>query len=303
MSNLVIDCHAHLDERALSLEDQIQKMDEEGINKTALIARITETLEPDKSEFLLGVQRQMMNSNILRKIASLVSLTFYDSKGVLRPIWSYFTDDKKGYTKTIIPDNQSVALALEKYPERFLGWIFINPKVHSTPEDEIEKWRKTKGMIGIKVHPYWHQFPLRDLESTARRSEELNLPLLIHMGFGDQGDFKWLVETFPRLKIIFAHAGLPYYKSIWPLIQRHKYAYVDLSSAHLSENFTKKVVSILGAEKCLFGTESPYGITGKDGKYDYGHIKGWVDRLDISEEDREKILGKNFLEFIENAFL
>jgi len=45
----------------------------------------------------------MMNSNILRKIASLVSLTFYDSKGVLRPIWSYFTDDKKGYTKTIIP--------------------------------------------------------------------------------------------------------------------------------------------------------------------------------------------------------
>ena len=50
---MIIDCHAHLDERALSLEDQIQKMDEQGIQKTALIARITETLEPDKSEFLL----------------------------------------------------------------------------------------------------------------------------------------------------------------------------------------------------------------------------------------------------------
>ena len=88
---MVVDCHAHLDDRVLSLEMLSGKMDEEGIDRVVLIARITETVEPEKSAVLLAVQRTMMNSSLLRPAAAAVSTTFYDEHGALRPLWRPFT--------------------------------------------------------------------------------------------------------------------------------------------------------------------------------------------------------------------
>lgn len=295
---MIIDCHAHLDERLLTIDNLVRKMDEQGIERVALISRMTETVEPAKSEFLLGVQRNMMNSSLLRPAAAAVSQTFYDSRGDLRPIWKPFTAGKAGFTKSFRTYNEEVADALKKHPDRFWGWICINPKSQPDTLAELERWRGLKGMIGVKVHPYWHQFPVTDLEPVARRSEELGLPWVIHMGFGEQAGFRWLLEKFPRLKINFAHAALPYYKAAWPFIMKSPNAFVDLSSPHLSEAFSRKVVRILGPAKCLYGTDSPYGFVGPDGTYNYGEVKGWIERLPVSDAEREQIFSGNFLRMI-----
>ena len=295
---MIIDCHAHLDVRSLEIEDMVKKMDEEGIGRVALMARVNEEVEPKKPQFLLMVQRNMMNSSLLRPVAAAVSLTFYDEKDTLRPVWRPFTKSSVGYVKAMKMDNESVAEAIEKKPDRFWGWIFLNPKDNPGVLDEMERWRGVRGMIGVKAHPYWHRYPLADLEGIARRAEEIALPLILHMGFGAQGDYRWLVESFPRLKIIYAHAGIPYFKALWPVVRGFPNAYMDLSSAHLSERFVRRAVAFAGPEKCLYGTDSPYGFLTSDGSYDYGRVKGWIDRLPVSERDRDLILGENFLDMI-----
>ncbi|MFQ6053858.1 MAG: amidohydrolase family protein [Candidatus Bathyarchaeia archaeon] len=292
---MIIDCHAHLDTRALSLEELARKMDEQGISRVVLMARITETVEPEKSAILLATQRTMMNSSLLRPVAAAFSTTFYDANGTLRPIWRPFTTGRKGYVKAMRPDNESVAAALENMPERFWGWVFLNPKGDPGVLDELERWRSVRGMVGVKVHPYWHQYPLTDLTPIAGRTEELGLPMLIHLGFGAQGAYRWLAESFPRLKVIYAHAGIPFFKALWPLVRHHPTAYIDLSSPHLSESFVRQAVAAVGPEKCVYGTDSPYGFSDANGSYDYGRVKGWMERLPISDRDRERILGGNFL--------
>src|SRR4051812_46346876 len=98
---MIIDCHAHLDTRALSLEKLLAKMNEHEITRAALMAKITENVEPEKSTLLLGIQREMMNSDIFRPVAAAASQTFYDSNGRLRFIWKPFTDKRRGYQKTM----------------------------------------------------------------------------------------------------------------------------------------------------------------------------------------------------------
>lgn len=292
---MIVDCHAHLDTRVLGLDELARAMDEHGIARLVLMARITETVEPDKSPTLLALQRIMMDSSVLRPLAATVSTTFYDSNGSLRSVWRRFTSNQMGYVKSLRPDNEGVVAALEKMPDRFWGWIFLNPRANVEVLDELERWRSVPGMIGIKVHPYWHQYPLSVLTSVAQRAQELKLPLLIHLGFGSQGDYSWLAETFPRLRVIYAHCGLPYYKKLWPLVRDHSCSFMDISSAHLSESFVRRAIRAVGPEKCLYGTDSPYGFSMADGSYDYGEIKGWVERLPIGDRNRERILGGNFL--------
>ncbi|MBI4541802.1 MAG: amidohydrolase [Gemmatimonadetes bacterium] len=296
---MIIDCHAHLDERALALKTLVRKMDEEGITRVVLMARITETLEPEKSAMLLAVQRTVMNSTALRPIAALTSTSFYDERGELRRAWRPFTRGGKGYVKAQDPDNESVARALSLYPDRFWGWVFLEPKRMASPLEQLERWRTLPGMVGVKVHPYWHQYPVTDLRPIAQRAQELGLPLLIHLGFGAQGAYRWLIESFPRLRIVFAHAGIPYFKALWPLIRVHAHAFIDVSSPHLSEAFVRRAVSVVGPEKCLYGTDSPYGFTLPDGSYDYARVKGWVERLPVSTAAREGILGANFLRLLD----
>ncbi len=295
---MIIDCHAHLDPRALTPEALIRKMDRHGVGRVALISRMTETIEPQKSFVLLSMQRILMNSRLFNPVAETVSRSFYDETGNLRSLWRPFTKNWQGYVKSMMPDNESVAAAVRRFPDRFWGWICLNPKEQPNALDDLEKWRSVPGMIGVKAHPYWHHFSVRSLDAIARRSEELGLPMLIHLGFGSQGEYRWLIETFPRLNIIFAHAGIPHYQALWPLVRSSRNAYVDLSSPHLSESFVRGVVRILGPEKCLYGTDSPYGFEEPDGTYDYGAVKGWMDRLPVSDPARASILGGNFLRLI-----
>lgn len=299
---MIVDCHAHFDARVLDVGTLVDKLDEQAIGRAVLIARITETVEPEKSAVLLAVQRHMMNSSVLRQAAAAASLTFYDGHGRLRPVWKPFTRGRAGYVKAMRPDNESVMAAVAKAPDRFWAWVFLNPArggaAGGSAADELERWRTAPGVVGVKVHPYWHRYPITALAPALENAERRGLPVLVHLGFGAQGDYRWLLETFPRLAVIFAHAGMPYFKALWPLVRGRARTYVDLSSPHLSERFVRAVVAAVGPEKCLYGTDSPYGFSLLDGSYDYGRVKGWIDRLPVDTRTRGRILGDNFCELI-----
>ncbi len=55
-NDMIIDSHYHLDERIQPLENLLKKMDEHGIDKTALMPFLSDPI-PETSEFLLKVLR------------------------------------------------------------------------------------------------------------------------------------------------------------------------------------------------------------------------------------------------------
>jgi predicted TIM-barrel fold metal-dependent hydrolase len=279
----VIDVHAHLEPRMLDLPAMLARMDARGIDKVALIPAMNDPLPGETPEVLLKTLRWLMRS--CHPVARVVNGAFMTDEGHLRY-------NGKTYQIYERPDNAGVAAVLAAYPSRFLGWIFLNPRA-AIGVDELERWRHVPGFVGVKLHPHWHGWRVEEALRIAERCQELGLPILIHLGFARTGDWRVLADACPRLTMIFAHAGMPHFDRMWGSIRDDKRLFLDVSSPYLDEALARDAVKAVGVERVLFGTDAPYGFHDADGHYDYGAIRGWVERLPVKARDIDLVLGGN----------
>ncbi len=285
---MIIDSHYHYESRVQTVENLLEKMNQNGIDKTVLISPLNELL-PHTEEYLLKLLRFALWNKPLRWIARKLSSTF-NEKGELvvqgNPVKIIFN-----------PDNTPVAELIKQYPEKFLGWIFVNPNGSGDFMKEYENWKDTPGFIGVKTHPFWHRYAPIDLSPVAEDLEKTGKPLLMHAGFGPEGDFIALADRFPNLKIILAHAGFPCFKDTWHQIKSYKNIYVDLAAdAYVNEKVTLGVVDYLGKERVLYGTDGPYGNRlASDGVFDNGFLKRRLESLFPDKKTQALLLGENFL--------
>lgn len=289
---MIIDMHYHLDERMEPIDRLIGQMDRHGIDRIALVPPMVDPFHVE------GVAEKLAKFArwTLRGRGQSFGLMVYEStvtKG------GKFSILGKTYNIDQQPDNNLVARAMDKYPERFHGWFFINP----AREDVVAKMEEgltSKGWLGIKCHPFWHRYPVRDLDAAAGFCVKKNLPLLLHLGGKkDNGDFRYLPERYPDLKLIYAHAGVPFYQTLWPLVKEKKNVYIDLSSPYLDEPLRRAALQAVGPAKCMYGTDGPFGYPDPgDHKYDHGAIIAEIDRFPISASEKEQILGQNFAELV-----
>ena len=104
---------------------------------------------------------------------------------------------------------------MHAHPDRLYGWIAVNPRAADACQ-EVAKWAGQPGWIGVKAHPFWHRYPVALLDEVAAYCSEKGMPLLLHLGADEgQGDFRYPPERHPRLKIVYAHAGVPFYGKLW----------------------------------------------------------------------------------------
>ncbi|MCB9792072.1 MAG: amidohydrolase [Alphaproteobacteria bacterium] len=288
----VIDCHAHYDPAMLDAEAMLARMDAAGVERVALIPAMNEPL-PHTPELLLAVMRKVMNSPA-RPLAELIHRSTMTRDGNLKLSGEVIQIFKQ-------PDIASVAELVSQHPARLMGWIFLNPGHDPDPVGTLERWRASPGMIGVKLHPHWHDYRTEILGPVLQRCEELGLPVLIHLGFGRRGDFVSMCQAYPKLKLISAHAGFPFYKALWRYRSDCPNLFVDLSSPYLDEALAREAVRHMGPERCLYGTDAPYGFPAEDGGYDYGEIRRWVERMPASSGQIEGMLGDGFLELLDGA--
>jgi uncharacterized protein len=164
----IIDAHAHLDERMLQVPAMLRLMDQRGVDRVVLIPCMNDPL-PHTPKALLWVVRRLLCSP-LHGIARAISDRTLDPQGDLRL-------SGKTYRIYSRPDNATVAAVLAAHPQRFLGWIFLNPRL-SDHLEELERWRIIPGFVGVKLHSHWHDWPIEDALPIARRCEQLKLPIL-----------------------------------------------------------------------------------------------------------------------------
>lgn len=286
----VIDCHAHFEPRMLELDRVIEKMDDAGVDRIVFIPALNDPL-PHTPERLLAVMRTLMRHRITRPLSEVVHRATMTGSGVRL--------NGERYAIYPQPDNAAVAEVLAAHPERFLGWIFLNPAHDPDVLESLERWRSAPGFIGVKLHPHWHDYRTEILGPLLRRCEELGLPVLIHLGFRRRGDFRSIASTYPRLRIIAAHAGFPFYGDLWRYRNSYPNLHVDLSSPYIDEALARDAVQAMGPERCLYGTDAPYGASEADGSFDYRAIRGWVERMPCSSRAREAMLGENFARLID----
>jgi predicted TIM-barrel fold metal-dependent hydrolase len=286
---MIIDAHYHLEERMETVDKLLEHMKHHDIGKVVLIPPLNTPFKVDwlaiksTKPFQRSCNSRWQKLGLLLYKALVTNNGKYRIGGRLYPIYDN-------------PDNDNVARILQAYPDKFSGWITVNPNT-ADPLLEVEKRTGEPGWIGVKTHPFMYRHPVRMLDRVASYCAEKGWPLLMHLGADrDRGDFCYLPDRHPNLKVIYAHAGLPYFRDLWDYAKEKQNVYIDFSCSLLDTAILAQAVKALGPEKCLYGSDSPYGYPGADGSHDYSRVLNNIMKMPIPDRDKDKILGENFRE-------
>jgi predicted TIM-barrel fold metal-dependent hydrolase len=284
---MIIDAHYHLEEQVETVDALLGQIQRHSIKRVALIPKMNEPFHLKGLAKKAGGLLPRMLMSRLRFLGLLLYNSTVTSDGRISALGTKYLLYHK-------PDNEYVDNVIQTYPDNFYGWIFVNPKV-SDPINEVERWFGKQGWIGVKAHPFWHSYPVNLLDDVAAFCVERGLPILVHLGGShDHGDYRFLPERHQRLRIIYAHAAVPFYREIWSYAKEKENISVDLSNpVYVDEEILPSVIKVLGAKKCLYGTDGPYVNATQ------GRMLERILKLPLSGYEKEQILGRNFLELIE----
>jgi uncharacterized protein len=182
--------------------------------------------------------------------------------------------------------------AMRRYPNRILGYCFVNPGWGKEALDEVRK-RIGEGFIGVKLYNDYKVsepvvFPLIEL------TIELRVPILHHAGhttwldraqprISDGADFAEAARRYPEAMIICAHiCGGGDWEWEIKALRNAASIFLDTSGSVVDEGVVEMGVKVMGADRLLFACDESMTAS-------VGRMRG----CDIGEADRAKIWGAN----------
>jgi predicted TIM-barrel fold metal-dependent hydrolase len=284
---MIVDAHYHLDLRLESVDRLLAEMRTHRIDRVALIAALSEPVHVGPLGIKFGTAMRRALAGRAPWLGQLMYRTTVSRSGK----FSYLGKGAPIYPR---PDNDGVERTIAEHPDRFVGWFCVNPRAGIGAE-EVERRLARPGWIGVKAHPFWHRYPVRDLDPVAEVCQARGKPMLIHLGApGARGDFRRLPERFPRLRILYAHVVIPWYQRAWDDVRRRENVFVDLSAPYLDKALRYAALGALGPSRCVYGSDGPYGYPGPDGRYDHGAILKQIERFGMTAPELDRVLGGNF---------
>jgi len=207
--------------------------------------------------------------------------------------------------------NEYLMESASRYPNRLIVFISLLFSAPDWSERELDRGMKG-GARGVGEIAFYHQeMTSHDIESMKpilTQMEKKSIPILLHtnerLGHTYPGKgttpperFYELILSFPNLPILLAHwgGGLPFYELMPEVAKAMANVYYDTAASPFlySKKIYAVVSEIVGVKKILFGTDFPL-ISPR--RY-FQELEG----SGLSGEDREKILGLNFLRLMEKG--
>ena len=166
-----------------------------------------------------------------------------------------------------------VAKAIKKHPEKFIGFTYLDPRKKDYMKI-LKHGIHVLNLKGIKYGPIYNRVPLDDsrLEKVYQYCIKNNLPITLHMGttfasntlldLGRPLHVDAIAQKFPYLKIILAHMGHPWCDECIAVIRKNENVYGEISAIHYRKwQFFNTLISIQDykvVDKIFFGTDFPF---------------------------------------------
>jgi len=236
--------------------------------------------------------------------------------------------DARGVARTALiasvpGDEDSVAAAVARHPSRIVGFFMVDPSAADAPE-RVRHAVNDLGLAGVCLFPAMHHVPLVDehiiriVDAAAARPgvavfvhcgvlsvgvrAKLGLPSPFDLRLGNPLDVSRLALAFPAVPFIIPHFGAGMLREALMAADACKNIYLDTSSSNSWIRYTpgltleavfKTTLSVLGASRLLFGTDSSFFPRGwQQGVYDTQ--KAIVAEAGVSAADAALIFGGNF---------
>lgn len=192
--------------------------------------------------------------------------------------------------------------------DRLLGYVVVNPMFPESAED-LRLLESNPKFRGVKVHPDYHGYNLnsksrqRFLDDIADQTKLMlfHVSCMPGTGFADAVQVAEFAARHPRTNFILAHmAGIfqngnyPYFPNLDNLerVSAMRLSNVYIDTAHflmyVYPGVMERMVELAGAGQIVFGSDVPL-----QGAMQMRFAIETIQAMNISEEDKEKILWRN----------
>lgn len=197
--------------------------------------------------------------------------------------------------------NAEVDAVLRRFPNRFRGYITVNPNPPGQAVAELRKWSHFHSPPLIKLHPSLHKYPVhgdhyRPIWDYANQTHAI---VLVHTWDSDPNCgpllFPSIARAHPHARILLGHSGVTWrgYMQAIEAAQAASNLYLDLSGSQNHRLILERCVERLGAERILLGSDLPF--------LEASMTIGRVLTSDISDAAKEQILRTNFRQMLSEA--
>ncbi len=181
---------------------------------------------------------------------------------------------------------------MSDYPDQVLGFCYVNPRYPDEALAELDRCVAQEGMAGIKL---WISCRASDplMDPMAEKAAALGVPILNHAAYlhrnqtpspNTPADVAIWAAKHPDTMIVMAHLG-PCQEMGIADVAPYPNVHVDCAGYEPEAGWTEMAVARLGAERVVFGTDTPIRS--------YGMSLGKVLGASISEREKKLILGGN----------
>ncbi len=195
--------------------------------------------------------------------------------------------------------NRWTADGMRRFPNRVLGYCYVNPGYGREALEEIRRCVGDPGFIGIKLYNE-HTctepvvFPIVEL------AIELGVPILQHAShshyfveeqphMSDGGHLAELAHRYPKAMLICAHiSGGGDWEWTIKALRHAPNVLLDISGSVTDEGTVDMAAAVVGVDRLVFGCDS--SMTAGVGK-----IRG----ANLSTQDKKKILGGNMMRLLQ----
>ena len=201
----------------------------------------------------------------------------------------------------IINSTRKTCKCLERYLNTFYIMIWLNPLLPiGFLKDFIKEYILNGPIKGVKLSTQMNATDIR-LEPLLEFLEENDIPVLFHCWYKTVQKFRYesnpydiacIAEKYPSLRVLVAHLTGCRFRGIQE-IRKYTNLFIDTSGSQPEDGFLQYALDNLTADRILFGSD----YSGRDIAVQLARI----DSIDMSYEDRDKILCKNAVNFFEGG--
>lgn len=196
--------------------------------------------------------------------------------------------------------NAEVAEVLKQYPDRFWGYITVNPNPPGQALNELQKWAAFHNPPLIKFHPSLHKYPVHGSHYRPAwdYANQTGAVVLVHTWDSDPNCgpllFAPIARQYPKARILLGHSGVTWrgYLQAMESAESAENLFLELSGSQRHRLILERAVQRVGAERILFGSDLPF----LEASMTLAHVL----TAGISDAAKEMILRSNFLRLMES---
>jgi predicted TIM-barrel fold metal-dependent hydrolase len=190
-----------------------------------------------------------------------------------------------------VEGNTTVADAVRRHPERFIGFAAINPWWRSRALDELKRAREEYGFGGIVLHPILQGFEANDPLVFPLVETAVGRGMIVYVTGGAPYlampyKIADLAGRYPSGRFVMGHAGWDFHFDVPYCLEACPNLWAETSRNGLAN--LESLVHRFGADRLLFGSDYPFSS-----------FEGEIAKIrllpGLTDVERERIFTRNAL--------